>query len=111
MSSEPDHPVLAEPWTYELVAMHWKLDPRDDRDDYLDLTLRRGAEVRKLRFVRPQNIKIDQGFHGTLNGFVILDISNRQWDNLRVEVINFEQDPGITFVASHVIDFDSTTDT
>jgi hypothetical protein len=104
MNEEPFHPVISEPWTYDLVGMHWKLDPKDDRKDTLDLTLRKDGVVRRLRFLQPHNIKIDQSFHGNLGGFTILDVTSRQWDGINVEVKNYEQDPGLTFVAADVIE-------
>ena len=106
MIEEPLHPLIADPWTYDLIALDWRLDPRDDRNDTLDLTLRRDGAQRRLRFIRPHNIKIDRRFHGSLSGFTIVDIRSRQWDDMKVEVKNNEQDPGITFVAADLIDLD-----
>ena len=55
-----------------------------------------------LKFEQISNLKIDSDFNGSLSGMVILDIKDRQWAHAKIEVHNFEQDPGITFLAKNM---------
>ncbi|HKE56881.1 MAG TPA: hypothetical protein VKB46_09275 [Pyrinomonadaceae bacterium] len=67
--------------------------------------------VRRLRFVGPQNLKIETGFPQATGGMCILDIRNRQWDGLTIEVADFEATSGaVIFVARNVIDLESEED-
>jgi hypothetical protein len=74
---------------------------------FVDLTFRKGDEVRRLRFLSPSNVQVDAGFCGQCSGLAIHDIRSRGWDRITVEVRNFEQDPGITFLAASVVDLDA----
>ena len=73
----------------------------------IDLTLRKGDEVRRLRFLSPSQVCIDAGFCGQCSGLAIHDIRSRGWDRITVEVRNVEQNPGITFLAASVVDLDA----
>ena len=69
-------------------------------EKYLILTCKnRNDKIRKLRFTNPSKLIIEDGFYDCLTGMEIIDISSRQWGNAKIEVINYEQDPGITFLA------------
>jgi hypothetical protein len=106
-NAEPQHPILVEPWTYELERIDWRPSPAI-AESFLDLTFRRGSERRRLRFLSPTQVKVDQGFCGQSYGLAIHDIRRRGWDGVRIEVVNFESAPGITFYAADVVDLDQS---
>ena len=89
----PIHTIIDRPHEYDIVRFDLHNDPVDYRNSYLDLTLRRQQVVRRLRFLRPQRIVIEEGFPVTTRGMVILDIRDRHWDDLRIEVADFEASP------------------
>jgi hypothetical protein len=105
----PDHEIIENPWEYRIVRLDYQRDPDKPCDAFLDLTFSKAESVRRLRFLRPKNLLIGEGFPDHTAGLVILDISNRQLEGLRVEVANFENSPGITFYAAEVLDLDATT--
>ncbi|MGC4002577.1 MAG: hypothetical protein QM811_05300 [Pirellulales bacterium] len=90
----PIHPILDRPHEYEILRFDYHNDPRDHCTSYLDLTLSRQSTIRRLRFLRPQRLVIEEGFPATTNGMIILDIRHRQWENLKVEVADFEASQG-----------------
>lgn len=102
---DPKHEILPEAHTYDLVRFDWHPTPEVAKG-YLDLTFRRGTDVRRLRFVEPTQVRVAAGFTGQCGGMVILDIRGRGWDAAKIEVINIEQDPGISFYAIDVVDLD-----
>jgi len=105
-ADEPLHPILPRPWTYDLERIDWRPSPLM-AETFIDLTFRKGDEVRRLRFVSPSNVRVDEGFCGQCSGLAIHDVRSRGWDGITVEVCNFEQDPGITFLAASVVDLDA----
>lgn len=108
MSERRIHPIIDRPHEFVIVRLEYHNDPDDWRNSNLDLVLRREGEVRRLRFLRPQSLKIEEGFPSPTHGMVILDISDRQWDGLNVEVADFEASHGkIQFYAESVIDLDN----
>lgn len=107
MDAEPQHPIIDKPWTYELERIDWRPSPMI-AESFIDLTFRRGDERRRLRFLSPTQVRVDQGFCGQCSGLAIHDIRKRGWDRVRIEVVNFEQDPGITFLAADVVDLDQS---
>lgn len=87
----PDHPVLASPWQFRIVALSVYADP-DSLDTAcltLDLTLTRGAETRRLRFRGVQDLVIEKGFPNS-SGLRILDVREDQLEGIGVRVANFE---------------------
>jgi len=89
---DPDHPILAQPWRYTITGLHYER-PEDGSEPFLDLTLERGPERRKLRFLGPQELQIEKGFpHAP--GLVILDVSARGLDRLTVRVDDYEASSG-----------------
>ena len=101
-----NHPIIDKPFTYELISIYWHLNQEDFSSTYIDLHLKKGAKIIKLRFYQPVQVKIGDGFDGNICGMLINDISSQQLDRLKVEVVNFEQDPGITFKANTVEEID-----
>lgn len=103
----PIHPILDRAHEFEIVRFDLNRDVDDPRNDFLDLTLRREKDVRRLRFIRPRSIKIEEGFPAPTGGMVILDIRHRQWEDVTVKVADFEASNGaVTFYAADVIDLD-----
>jgi hypothetical protein len=94
-----DSVLLAGFSNMELVDLHLHIDWGSWKESYIELIARNGERKRHLRFGGVSNLKIDEGFAGSLSGMTVMDISNRQWDSSRIEVQNSEQDPGITFLA------------
>lgn len=106
--NSPIHTIIDRPHEYDIVRFDLHNDPLDCRNSYLDLTLQRHHVIRRLRFLRPTRIVIEEGFPAATNGMVILDIRDRQWDDLRVEVTDFEASHGkVTFLAADVVDLDA----
>ena len=94
-----DAVLLAGFSNMDLVDFHYHIDWLSWKDSYIELVAQGQGRGRHLRFLGVSNLRIDEGFNGSLSGMEIVDISNRQWDSARIEVRNFEQDPGITFLA------------
>lgn len=90
----PDHPVLAEPWKYELMELLFRRSPSDARENTLQLTLTKSGETVRLLFQGVQGFQIDEGFPST-SGLMILDISENKWEGLSVEVSTFENAGGV----------------
>lgn len=62
---------------------------------------------RRLRFLSPQNLKIEPGFPEPTHGLCVLDIENSGLEGLGVEVCDFENSGGaISFFARRVVDLD-----
>ncbi|HTN74006.1 MAG TPA: hypothetical protein VL096_02120 [Pirellulaceae bacterium] len=107
LNDSPNHPIIDRPHEYQIIRLDYHNDIADWRLSFLDLTLQRETTIRRLRFLRPQRLVIEEGFPVSTHGMQILDIRHRQWDGLSVEVINDEPISGaITFCAAEVIDLD-----
>jgi hypothetical protein len=63
MERDPDHPVLEQPWRYEIGALRYPVG-LDGAEPYLDLDLHLDGVVRRLRFWLPQQLVIEDGFPG-----------------------------------------------
>lgn len=111
LNKDPDHPIIDQPWQYSIVDFHVHADS-DTGESFIDMTLRREGVQRRLRFLDPQNIVIDEGcFPQPTGGMQILDVSHRQLDGLTVEVGDFENEGGaVTFCARQVVDLDRVLD-
>ncbi len=87
----------------DIVNFVYHTNPENCDDSYIEIEAQsRTGERRRLRFEQVSNLEIENGFSGCLTGMIIIDIGSRQWDGSRVEVQNFEQDAGITFLANSV---------
>lgn len=110
MQEERHHPIIARPWEYEIVGLDFAREPGKSAGKYIDLTLSRGAEVRRLRFFEPTSISIEEGFPSRTGGMRILDTSARQLEGIGVQVTDVEGSHGaLRFFASSVIELDDTT--
>jgi hypothetical protein len=106
--SDPDHPIIDRPFEYEIVEFCYQNDPDDSRNTYLDLTLRRGTTVRRLRFLEPQDLEIEKGFPRPTGGMCILDVRHRPLEGIQVRVADFEASWGkVTFWAREALDLDA----
>lgn len=94
-----DTVLLAGFSNMDLVDFHYHIDWQSWKESCIELIAQGRGRNRHLRFSGVSNLRIDEGFNGSLSGMEIVDISDRQWDSARIEVRNFEQDPGITFLA------------
>jgi hypothetical protein len=104
----PNHPILDRAHEFDIVRFDLHHDPDDYRNDFLDLTMRRGQEHRRLRFLRPQDFRIERGFPASTRGMVILDVRHRQMEGIGVQVADFESATGgVTFYAADVVDLDA----
>lgn len=86
-----------------LIDLRYQINPDDYTKSIIELEAQsRTGKRRKLKFEQISNLNVESGFSGNLTGMLIVDITNRQWDGLRIEVQNYEQDPGITFLAQNM---------
>lgn len=105
---DPHHPIIERPWEFEIGDFRY-FSGRDGTEAFIDLILVNGPEVRRLRFWSPRDLAIERGFPLATHGMVILDVSARQLDGIRVHVADFEASEGsIEFWARDVIDLDAT---
>ena len=101
---DPSHPILLEPWRWELLEFTYRRNPDDSRESYIDLVLTRDGEERRLRFFAPQDVALSRGLPNS-SGLCILDVSRRQLDGLQVRVASFEQSYGTpSFWAARVVE-------
>ena len=96
------HPIIYRPHLYEITYVGFHTDRNDFSNSYIDIHFVKGEESKKLRFFEPTEVEVEKGFYGDNNGMEILDITDRQYDGVGIEVRNFEQDAGITFLAREV---------
>jgi len=94
MSRDPDHSVLPEAWSWGIVGLNIQLAPKDETAPYLDLTLRRGLEERRLRFWSPRQLVVEEGGPTYTSGLSIQDVSVRGLDRLGVRVDDLEGSHG-----------------
>src|SRR3954454_13174278 len=78
----PVHPIIDKPSQFDLVRFDIHCDPEKPRAAYLDLWLRRGTELRCLRFTQPSSINIKDGFRQRCSGMVILDVRHWGWEDV-----------------------------
>jgi hypothetical protein len=101
---DPDHPILPEPWRWELLEFTYRCNPTDWRESYVDMVFARDGKERRLRFLAPQEVEVSRGLPHS-SGLCILDVSGRQLDGLRVRVASLEQSYGTpSFWAAQVVE-------
>jgi len=102
------HPIIDQPWQFSIAEFHYHVG-LDGEDSFIDLTLLRGTETRRLRFSSPVGFSVEEGlFPQPTHGMQILDVRDRQLDGIGVEVSDFESSHGaIRFMARTVVDLDS----
>lgn len=98
---------MKSPCTYEIVGFTYKRDLDGASEPYIDMTLQKGTETRRLRFLGPRDLRISEGFPCS-GGLAILDVSQRQLEGIGVQVVNFESDGGCPeFWARDVVELPS----
>ena len=103
-NGDPEHPILPEPFRWELVEFSFRRSESDWKDCYIDMLFARDGEERRLRFYGPRDLEIIHDLPVS-SGMCILDVTARQLDDLRVRVANFEGATGAPpFWASQVVD-------
>ena len=99
----PEHDILPDARSYSIVAFHLERDLEGGSEPFLDLTLRRGAERRILRFWSPRDLEIERGGPTYTGGLQISDISSQGLEDLTVRVWDCEGSRGaVSFVAKRV---------
>src|SRR5262245_39914674 len=102
---DPDHAIIDRPFEYEILEFCYHNDPDDSRNGYLDLALRLGDDVRRPRFLQPQDLEIEKGFPRPTGGMCILDVRDRRLEGIKVRVADFEASWGkVSFWAREVLD-------
>jgi hypothetical protein len=97
------HPILYRPHEYEISDFRFFIDRENPEKSFIQMTLEKGVESVTLRFWQPINLKIEEGFPMATGGMVFYDRSEDWWENVSVEVADFESTPGaITFYARSV---------
>lgn len=86
---DPDHPILPDPFRWELVEFTYRRDPVDWRKSYIDLVLARDGIERRLRFFAPRDVELTRGLPNS-SGLYIQDVSGRQMEDVGVRVDSFE---------------------
>jgi len=107
MEPDPHHPIIERPYEYAIADLRYHMG-LDGSEPFLDVTLVRGDTTRRLRFLSPQDLRIERGFPEPTGGMVILDVRGRQLDGVQVEVADWEASHGaITFYARDVVNLDT----
>lgn len=107
MHRDSNHPIIERPWEYEIISFCYERARTYPHESRIDMVLVRGDEIRRLRFIEPRSISIEEGFPIATGGMQILDISARQLAELTVEVSDFEASNGaVKFFARAVVDLD-----
>ena len=107
MKEEKTHPIIDKPFEYRIIGFNYQVNLEDHLKSYIDLTLKKGSKIKRLRFYGPQNLKIEEGFPVQTFGMEIIDVRKRQLEDMNLWVTDFEGSPGsITFWAKSVVDLD-----
>ncbi|ADE53613.1 hypothetical protein [Coraliomargarita akajimensis] len=85
----PDHPVLEAPWVYQIVDFHYFCPINSPKDHFIEIGLQKENETVVLHFIRPSGVKIGENFPTQL-GLFISDVSQNQWEGIKIEVGDFE---------------------
>ena len=100
---DPDHPILPDPFLWELVEFTYCREA-DGRESYIDLVLARDEVERRLRFFAPREVELTRGVPN-IWGLYIQDVSRRQMEGVGVRVGTFEEGWCVpSFWAASVVD-------
>jgi hypothetical protein len=98
----PDHAILEQPWEYRIAELRYVVET-PAHEGFIELLLKKGSELRRLRFSSPRGFSVDEGFEPeSYIGLQIVDVSGRQLEGVGVEVSCFENTPGLRFFARGV---------
>jgi len=91
------------PHQYEVVDFRYFVNRQEPEQSFIDMTLEKDGEMALLRFWKPINLIIEQGFPMATGGMVFYDVSPYHLEGIGVEVADFEASNGsITFSAKSV---------
>lgn len=76
---DPDHPILTEPFRWELLEFAYRRDLDDSGQSYVDMVFARDGQRRRLRFYDPRDVEISRGLPNS-GGMCITDVRGRQLD-------------------------------
>lgn len=82
------HSILERPWEYLISEIQWGVANDGIGDTFLDVTFIKGASVHRLRFIalRHTRLELSGAYPQDCGEMVILDIRDRGWEGLTVEV-------------------------
>lgn len=108
------HPILEHPEKYRIAAIRIEMHIPGSGfiESSIDLTLHGELTVRRLRFLRPRDLVVPEGFltYSSFPVIEVLDVRRHYLEDIRVQVVGYEpQDPPIRFYAAEVIDLDRNT--
>lgn len=102
---DKDHPIILNPWEYKIKSLYYDCSSDDYLEHYIDIRFEKDNRYKNLRFMAPQQLKIEEGFPQPTHGLEILDISDRGLENINIWVSDFEASSGaISFYAKDVIE-------
>jgi GNAT superfamily N-acetyltransferase len=101
---DAEHPILPRAFEYEIVGLHLEREPIEEREPFLDLVLRRGAERRVLRFWSPVDIEIERGGPTMTSGLVIRDVRRHGLEKIGVRVDDFEGTQGAVRFSARAVE-------
>lgn len=104
MDTPKDHSILNRPFEFRVTGFNFQDDLYDPDEAFIILTLQRESEVKKLKFWRPADIYIEKGFPMQTGGLCILDVSDRHWENINIEVSDFESVAGGVYFYSKSVE-------
>ena len=100
LADAPHHPILADPFSYDVVEFKYVLDTAPFGD--LELMLQKDGNQVRLIFSGVHELEIDKGYPYSYDGLEILDVTYLGWETTRIRVQGFEDAPGIRFWAKAV---------
>lgn len=99
------HPTFTNLYQYDIIGFTLECSYFDNTEYSLTNTFRKNNTIRVLKFLEPTQIEIEKGFPEPTGGFQILDITERQMENINIEVSDFESSYGVVnFYARDVIE-------
>jgi hypothetical protein len=105
---DPHHPILPDPYSWEVIEFTYRRDPDDWRGTYIDLLFARDGVERRLRFFAPREVEIPRGVSGVMGSWCrvyVADVRARQMEGIGVRVGSFEPDWCVpSFWAASVIE-------
>lgn len=101
------HPIIDRPHEYDIAEFRYFVGLEGEAS-FIDLVLRRNDSVRRLRFLHPRDLQIEEGcFPAATRGMEIRDVRGHHLSDIGVQVADIEGSRGaITFWARDVIDLD-----
>ena len=95
--------IIESPHLYDIEYFAYSFNDEDNSKSYIDLHLKKGSEICKLRFWGPKDLQIEKGFPYATRGMYIEDVSKHGLESLNVYVGDFEATNGsMTFWAKIV---------